>query len=116
MVVENDASNAFLLGMQLEHLGHPAPLIAHTLDQANACIARRPPLDLVLLDVELDKGQMSAPLATALHQCGIPFIVVTGRQKSALPAAYASGVHLLKPYDLSELIDAITLSITPAGD
>ena len=111
MVVENDPANAFLLGMQLEHLGHPAPIIANTLDQANACVAQRPRLDLVLLDVQLDKGQVSAPLATALHERGIPFIVVTGREKSALPAAYAPGRHLHKPYDLSELIQAIALTI-----
>jgi CheY-like chemotaxis protein len=107
LVVENDHASAFLAGLQLEHLGHPAPRIVHTLSDASSCIDERPRPELVLLDVQLDMGQLSAPLATALSERGIPFIVVTGRDKSALPAAYAAGIHLLKPYDMSELIEAI---------
>lgn len=115
VVVENDAASAFLVGMQLEHLGHSAPTIAHTLSEASICIAQTPRPELVLLDVQLDMGKLSAPLATSLTEHEIPFIVVTGREKSALPAAYAAGVHLLKPYDLGELIQAIDLAMeTPS--
>jgi CheY-like chemotaxis protein len=69
-------------------------------------LSGREAIDGAILDVGLD-GEFSYPLAEALRTTRIPFLFLTGRQKSELPAAFASAFHMQKPFDPKTLVRAL---------
>lgn len=62
--------------------------------------------DVGLLDVNLG-SEYSYPLADALAERGIPTVLITGYDTSALPEAYRSLSYLRKPFDLASITAAL---------
>ena len=52
--------------------------------------------DIVILDLNL-QGEKSFPVADALAEAGIPFMIVSGHNRSILPARHADRPFLAKP-------------------
>jgi DNA-binding response OmpR family regulator len=65
------------------------------------------PLDAAVLDISLG-AELSYPLAEALKTTGIPFLFLTGKDKSDLPASFAKASYLKKPFNAEMLVQAIT--------
>src|SRR5262245_41863551 len=61
-------------------------------------------LDGALLDVQLQGGETATPVATALQERQIPFIVVSAYSPDALPKELRSAPHIAKPFMDEELI------------
>jgi CheY-like chemotaxis protein len=82
LVVEDE----FLLAMELEGLlsGRGCEVLgpASTVQQALAVLRDHQP-EVVVLDVNL-KGQRATPVAAALHDRGVPFVVITGYSEAQL--------------------------------
>jgi DNA-binding response OmpR family regulator len=62
-------------------------------------------LDLAILDVNLG-GELSYPIAAALHRRGIPFFFATGYAAAGLASGYGHHLTLEKPYDPARLLGA----------
>ena len=62
--------------------------------------------DVAILDANL-AGVSSAPLATALTARSIPFLVVSGYATTQQSDAFAAGLHIQKPFQTKELIQAL---------
>ena len=77
----------------------------HDLESARGS-ARSETFDLALLDVNLN-GSAVFPLAEELIARGIPFVLLTGYAESNLPEAFRGQERVSKPYDLSDLLEAM---------
>ena len=113
LVVEDE----FLLAMELEAflkrdgsevLG-PAP----TVEWALALVYDEKP-DLALLDVNL-KGVRATPVAAALRERGVPFVVITGYGEAQLSEPeLRAAPRLAKPVNLRDLRRAVTQALQAA--
>lgn len=59
-----------------------------------------------MLDVNLN-GQLSYPVADALNALGVPFVFSTGYQKGGVHNGYLSVPVLQKPFNQSQLGEAL---------
>jgi len=59
--------------------------------------------DIALLDVNL-RGESVLPVAEALRQRGRPFVLMSGYDRSDLPAAFVDVPFLAKPFDPNALV------------
>jgi len=80
------------------------------LEPARTMAARREPIDLAILDTNLN-GQMVYPLADDLLSWGIPVIFLTGYEKASLPVRFRVVPQVSKPYDPAALIKEMRLSV-----
>jgi CheY-like chemotaxis protein len=91
----------WLLGRGAEVVG-PAPRLA----RAQAVIASQA-LDAALLDINL-AGEMVFPAAEALLARGIPFVFMSGFDRSIIPQQFANVQVLEKPILFDVLLEALT--------
>jgi hypothetical protein len=66
------------------------------------------PIDVALLDLNLDRGETAYPVADALMVRAVPFAFVTGSDADALLPAYRSRPTLQKPFADDALEAALT--------
>jgi DNA-binding NtrC family response regulator len=76
--------------------------IAGTIEKALAII-QMGKSDAVLLDANL-KGVSSAPVAIALAERGLPFLVLSGYAADQQPEAFRAGSYLQKPASPTQII------------
>jgi len=111
LVVEDDFFIADDLAAILEQ--HGAAVmgpISNVGDALNLLADSRP--DCALLDVNL-AGEMAFGLAAALRERGVPFLLITGYDRQALPEAFADVAILNKPFTGLILIEAIERLLAP---
>ncbi|MEH3048410.1 response regulator [Sphingomonas adhaesiva] len=77
-----------------------------SLDAGLAAVAAAEPIDLAVLDVNLD-GAESYPIADRLAELGVPFMFVTGYDDWAMPRAYRDTPRLAKPFPPGAVVRAI---------
>ena len=107
-VVEDEAIIAMSLEDLLASLGCIVIGLAGTVAQGLARIASiSKDIDVALLDVNMGGGEMSFPIADALHAAGIPFVFATGYGKSIVAKRYPHTATLTKPYSDEALADAL---------
>lgn len=71
-------------------------------------LARREPLDGVLLDVNLD-GELSFPVAAALDARNVPYVFLTGYDADDIfPREYRDAPRLAKPFEHHHLVRTLT--------
>ncbi|MEE7545639.1 response regulator [Xanthomonas sp. Kuri4-1] len=116
LVVENDEMNAMLLELQLAQAGASVIGPAGIVDDALRLIREQGP-ELAVLDYRLGDGQTSEPVARALSELGIPFVLATGVARETVPPAFEDGVILTKPYLSEDLVRSLTRALgrTSAG-
>jgi CheY-like chemotaxis protein len=68
--------------------------------------------DVAVLDVNL-AGQRIDPVARVLAERNIPFVFVSGYDRSALPPGFQDRPLLAKPYGPSALVTALKQCLTP---
>jgi DNA-binding LytR/AlgR family response regulator len=96
MVLEDDFLAALELKRLVEERAGTVAGPVGRLEQAEK-LARDVRLDGAILDVQLD-GTVSLPLADALIAQGVPVILVTGYDITALPDRFANTPRLPKPF------------------
>lgn len=106
LVVENDEMNATLLELQLLQTGAQVVGPAESVRQALDLIASERP-DRAVLDFRLGAGETSEPIAQMLTERAIPYVLATGVAADSLPAGFATGVVLTKPYLSEQLVKAL---------
>lgn len=62
--------------------------------------------DCAVLDVNL-RGRYSFPLFDRLMEREVPFIIVSGYDREALPRDYSSAPYFTKPFDMDALLDCV---------
>ncbi len=105
LLVEDDFLLATDLAATIDNAGHEVVGPAGTVDTALRLIERHEP-DLAVLDVNL-RGSSSAPVAEALNERAIPFLVYSGYAETTSNGALSSAPLLTKPCTGEELISAI---------
>jgi DNA-binding response OmpR family regulator len=115
LVVEDEMLVAMMVEDMLRGMGCDVVGPAGSVEDALVEI-RGQHLDGALLDINL-QGRDSSPLAEALRDREVPFLVVTGYGRTEIGnAALDTAPRLKKPFGLAELMDRMTEVIlgTPA--
>lgn len=105
LVIEDEMMVAMGLEMALEDAGYEVVGPFGRLDQALDA-ARNSQMDLALLDVNV-RGEAIFPVAAVLAARGIPFVFLTGYGRESLPAEFASGRILSKPFQADVLVATV---------
>ena len=102
LVVEDEYMMADDLRRDLEKVGAevvgPVPSVADALK----ILAQADTLDGAVLDVNL-RGEKVYPLAEALRERSMPYVLATGYEQCALPETYKDVPRCDKPVDLRHL-------------
>lgn len=99
LIVEDEPLIAMMLEDFVDTLGHSVAGTADNVADALACAARGG-FDVVILDVHLRGGEASWPVADALADKGIAFLVATGGHVDPPPSRHASAPMLPKPFTM----------------
>lgn len=116
LLVEDESIVALLIEDMLVDLGYEVVEIAARLDRA-LVIVERGGFDLAVLDVNLGGNVRSFPIADQLRAQRIPFVFVTGYDRSALGQEHVDVPLVRKPFLADELARALQAARTeqPAG-
>ena len=104
LIIEDNVSIATLVGEAFEEEGYRIAGYAKSVEQSLEMI-KRCKFDLALLDAHL-KESHSGPAAVELRKRNIPFILMTG-SKDMVSSAHAGAPIILKPFKMSELLEAV---------
>jgi len=113
LVVEDEAMVSMLIEDMLGELGHEVVATAARLDEAME-LARLSEVDLAILDVNLG-GKTSQPVAALLQIRRIPFLFASGYDANALDPPYRYAPVVQKPFQMSELTEAIGKALAQYG-
>ena len=104
LIVEDEALIAMMLGEALAERGGDVVGPANTL-AAGLRLAESEALDAAVIDVNLN-GESADPVAVALDQRGIPFVVTSGYGQSPEMQRFNAAVFD-KPYSPDSIVDAL---------
>ena len=106
LIVEDEPLIAMMLEDFLDSLGHKVVGTCDTVEDALLHVERGG-FDVAIIDVQLRDGKTIWPVADALSEQDIPFIVATGGHVEPPPAAHADAPVLSKPYTIDSIEPAI---------
>ncbi|HEY0270333.1 MAG TPA: response regulator [Sphingomonas sp.] len=106
LIVEDEALIAMMLEDVLDTLGHDIAGTAETVSEAIARIEQGG-VDMAIVDVHLRGGEACWPVADALADRGIRFLLATGGHTEEPPARHARGAVLAKPFTLAGVESAL---------
>ncbi len=112
LIVEDEPLIAMMLEDFIASLGHDVAGPCETVAEALATISEKE-FDLAILDVNL-KGESVWPVAAALRERGIPFVLASGGHVEPPPPEFADTPMIEKPYTIdrvSPIIDAAIASV-----
>ena len=104
LIVEDEPLIAMMLEDFIDALGKECVGCCDTVQSALATIADENP-DAVILDVNLSGGEKSWPVADALAERGIPFVLSSGGDEVA--EGHADCPRLTKPYTMDGVEKAL---------
>lgn len=112
LIVEDEPLIAMMLEDFLESLGH---VVAGTCDSVECALdkASKGGFDLAILDVNL-KGKNVWPVATALRERNVPFIIATGGHVDPPPPEFNDAPVIEKPYTVDRVTPAIDAALAAA--
>ena len=105
LIVEDEYLVATLLAVELEEEAAAVVGPASSVPSALALVADDPDLDLAVLDVNL-RGEDVYPVADVLAERGVPFVLVTGYDRTAIPDRYQRFPILTKPIQVRSVLAA----------
>lgn len=120
LIIEDDKSISLALGIRLKAMGYAVEAAADAVSAISQ--ARKAEPDVVLLDIGLPGGDgfLVAERLQQLNQTAVtPIIFITASKQSGLRerAMELGAVRFLeKPFDATELADAIETALTPGDD
>jgi CheY-like chemotaxis protein len=107
LIVEDELVVALELENLLQRLGCAVLAAAPTMQRALRAAERQHP-DVAVLDVNLH-GELVTPVAEALRELGIPFVLVTGYGRERLPDGVLQEVpYVRKPVDCRRIANALS--------
>ncbi|MGH7011416.1 MAG: response regulator [Caulobacteraceae bacterium] len=106
LVVEDESLLAMLLEDMVTELGCRVVGPVGALSEALEIAKGSPPFDCAILDIDLH-GVKAYPIADALAERAIPFIFTTGYGREHLAGRFEDVPFLQKPFQISQLRDAI---------
>ena len=113
LIVEDEAIIAMTAEDMLDELGCVTAGTAYTLAEAEAAVSRGG-FDVALLDINLN-GRDSLPVAARLEAAGLPFVFATGYGTGGRDDRYERVPLVTKPYQASDLAEAIAQALTDRG-
>jgi CheY-like chemotaxis protein len=108
-VAEDEPILLWALEELLEGLGCTVAGSATRVTEALAFVASNS-FDVAVLDGSLADGSI-LPLVNILAARGTPFVMASGLSSSDFPEAFSSGVFVRKPYNGTELRQALVLAL-----
>jgi DNA-binding response OmpR family regulator len=109
LIVEDEPLIAMMLEDFILSLGHEVSGNCDSVSSALAEVAKGE-FNLAILDVNL-KGQSVWPVATALRDKGIPFVLASGGHVDPPPAEFASVPMIEKPYTIDRVTPVIDAAL-----
>ncbi len=110
LIVEDEPLIAMMLEDFLETLGHEVAAncdnVADALGHVETCA-----FDVAILDVRLKDGEQVWPVADALADAGLPFVIATGGHVEPPPARHAAVPVLAKPYTIDAIGPALATAL-----
>lgn len=103
LVIEDDVLIAMEISDALETAGFEVVDLCHTVAQALDCLAQPGCCDAGVLDANL-RSESAQPVANALKELRVPFVVVSGYSSQQLPDGLAAAPLLTKPLRTDDLI------------
>ena len=113
LIVEDEPLIAMMLEDFIASLGHDVAGPCETVAEALATIAEKD-FDLAILDVNL-KGESVWPVATALRERGIPFVLASGGHVEPPPAEFADTPMIEKPYTIDRVTPIIDAALASSA-
>lgn len=116
LVVEDEFLIATAVEDMLREAGVENVISALNFKDAQEALAREPPVDIVVFDIQLDRSpDAGLILAEVALKRAIPFIFATGYNSDVtLPEHFAGIPVLSKPYIPKDLIDTLRAAIMQA--
>ncbi len=111
-VVEDEQLVVMMIESMLEELGCTMSGTAHSVPEALAALETIA-FDVALLDLNLS-GTKVFPVADALTAKGMPFIISSGYDSSAIPENFRHVPTVPKPFRIEELDAAIRKAVAKA--
>ncbi len=110
LIVEDEPLIAMMLEDFVDSLGHR---VAGVVDSVETALARvdEGGFDLAILDVHLRGGQPSWPVAYALSDRGVAFLLATGGYVEEPPARHAAAPVLPKPFTMDTVQAALAANL-----
>ena len=99
LIVEDEPLIAMMLEDFLDALGHRAVGPCDNVASGLRAVAAGG-IDVAILDVNLLGGEVSAPIADALAERGIPFLFASGGSGDAIPEQHRNRPTLSKPFTM----------------
>ncbi|WP_157217256.1 response regulator [Flavisphingomonas formosensis] len=106
LVIEDEPLIAMMLEDYLDVLGHKVVGTVDTVAEALDRVAKGD-FDAAILDVHLRGNEPSWPVADALSDGGIPFLLATGGLTDQPPARHADARILAKPFTIDGIRAAL---------
>lgn len=106
LVVEDEYFLADDLVQAITQLGAEVLGPVPTRDEALDLLAAAGPIDLAVLDINLE-DQAVYPVADLLSEQGVPFLFATGYSRALVPAQYQHVPRWEKPFDPHSLVRAL---------
>lgn len=106
LVVEDEPLIAMMLEDFLDTLGHRLAGTADCVKSALAAVSAGG-IDAAILDVNLRGGEKSWPVADALADGGIPFIIATGGTSDSVSERHRECPTLAKPFTIDDVRQAL---------
>ncbi len=106
LVIEDEVLIAMLVADAIEAGGFEVIGPCQTVSQALDQLSIPDCCDGAILDASL-RGESALPVARALTELGIPFVVATGYDSSQLPDYMAAVPVLVKPLDTGTVVESM---------
>ncbi|MDB5662317.1 MAG: transcriptional regulator [Sphingomonas bacterium] len=110
LIVEDEPLIAMMLEDFVDALGHTVAGTADTVAGALEKVSEGG-FDVVILDVHLRGGEPSWPVADALSDRRVPFLLATGGHVAPPPVRHAAAAVLPKPFTMDSIKTALEASV-----
>jgi CheY-like chemotaxis protein len=107
LIVEDDCVTAMDLAETLSAAGARVIGPAGTIESAFELLQRRPPLDIALLDIEVE-GAFVFDIADELVKRDVPIVFTTGYERSEIPVRFRGARHCEKPVGIAAIARALS--------
>lgn len=111
LIVEDEPLIAMMLEDFVLSLGHEVAATCETVSDALAAVDGAA-FDMAILDVNL-KGENVWPVAHALRDKGVPFVLASGGHVDPPPSDFDGVPMVDKPYTLDRIKPAIDAAVAP---
>ena len=109
LIVEDEPLISMMLEDFVQSLGHSVAAICETVGDALGAIEGNS-FDMAILDVNL-KGENVWPVARALRERSVPFVLASGGHVDPPPSEFATVPMIDKPYTIDRIKPAIDRAV-----